>query len=909
MSDVVGRDAELRAVEAFLGPRDAGPRVLAIAGEAGIGKTTLWTSAVEDARATGSAVLVARPVESEARLSFVGLADLLSGLPDDVFVALPSPQRAALDVALLRASARRAPARRLVGTALLSLLRALAREQDVVVAVDDLQWLDTPSAAALEFALRRIGDEPIRAVLSFRPEGEEHSPVSALMSEGRVESIVLGPLSVAALHRVLARELGQAFPRPTLVRIATASGGNALHAIEIARLIVRTGDAASFFDLPVPESLRSLVAARVRSLPVSTRNVLLESAMLAKADLGVLDAEALAPAEEAGLVRIRSDERVEFVHPLYASAVYASASTARRRATHRRLADVVEDKEERGRHLALGCAGRDERVALEVEEAAEFARLRGAPDAAAELTELALRLLPPASLRHDELRLRLAEHLYLASDFWRASGVLDELCRSLEPSDLRARALLALSEIDYWRFGESASLVLCERALADARDPLLRARCFVGIASAAGTVDLPRAADAARGALELLEASLDPEPGLFAAALAARVRTDLFLGRGFDASSAAKALELEAEDPPAVVDGRVVFKLGQWCRYVDDFDGARARYAEAEAQAQAEGDESSVANILLNRVILETWAGELAAAMKLARRMVEAFAQQGVDIEAGRLWQAYVDAYAGRVEEVRLAARVVDSTEPIVVGLWSRSLGLAELAAGDPEAADRHLADALEHFDAVDFREPAIWRVHGDAIEAALSTGNPERADRLLDRFEEGARASRIPWSLAVSARCRGLVLAAAGELESALDHVERALVEHERCPMPFERARTLLARGQILRRLKRKREARASLERALEVFAQIGADLWASRTEDELRRVAVRRAPEELSATELQIARLAASGLTNKAIAEQAFVSINTVEANLRRAYRKLGIRSRAQLARELDKRPAPIS
>src|SRR5205823_2568122 len=344
----------------------------------------------------------------------------------------------------------------------------------------------------------------------------------------------------------------------------------------------------------------------------------------------------------------------------------------------------------------------------------------------------------------------------------------------------------------------------------------------------------------------------------------------------------------------------------------DDLDGARTCLEHAEQQAREEGDESSHANILLNRVIVETWAGDLAAAAELAERMHDAFGQQGVGAGAGDIWRAYVDAYAGRVESVREAAAKADPEEgePIGTALWSRCLGLAELAAGETVSADRHLAKALEVFERVAFREPAIWRVDGDAIEAALAVGDVDRAQGLLDRFEERAARSHIPWSLAVSARCRGLVHAARGELDAAAEALERALAEHERCPMPFEHARTLLVQGRLQRRLKRKRQARLALEEARELFARQGAETWLARVDDELGRVAVRRAPDELSATELRVARLAADGLTNQAIAEQVFVSVKTVESNLKRAYRKLGISSRAQLARALDRGDAqPIS
>ena len=901
MSSLVGRESELGAVETFL--RSERPRALAIVGEPGIGKTTLWQAAVEHARGQGARVLMARPTESEARLAFAGLADLLAEVPDELFARLPEPQRVGLDAALLRAASARPPQPRVVGAGFLTLLRALSGKSELVCAIDDLQWLDASSAAVVEFALRRLGEEPVRGVVSVRTTELARAPILALARDRQVEYVELGPLTVAALHRVLSQELGSTFPRPTLVRIAQAAGGNPLYAIEIARELNRRGKHDSSGGVPVPQDFDALVRARVRALPVEARDALLRAATLAQPDTETIDPLELAPAEEAGLVRVEGDGRIEFVHPLFASAVYSAAPAARIREAHGAVAALARDPEERARHLALAAPGPDAGVVQELQAAARHARMRGSPDSAAELTRLALRLLPENAPARLELQLELAEQLHLASDFPGARALLDELRRTLQPGDLRARALLTLVEIDYWRSGESAATALAEEALTDARDPVLRARCYAAIALYAGTVDLPKAAAAAREALTLLESVPDPDPGLVAAALSARVRADLFLGDGFDQETAMRALALEESGPPATVDTRVVFKLGQWLRYIDDLDGARARLEQAEQQAREEGDESSLANILLNRVIVATWAGDLAGAAELAERMLDAFGQHGVGPDAGDLWRAYVDAYAGRLESVREAAAKADPGEPMVTALWSRCLGLAELAAGETGSADRHLTEALEVFERVAFREPAIWRVDGDAIEAALAVGDVDRAQGLLARFEECAARSRIPWSLAVSARCRGLVLAARGDLDAAAEALERAVAEHEHCPMPFERARTLLVQGRLLRRLKQKRQARLALDEARELFAGQGAETWLARVDDELQRVAVRRAPAELSATELRIARLAADGLSNQAIAEQVFVSVKTVESNLKRAYRKLGISSRAQLARALDR------
>ena len=186
--------------------------------------------------------------------------------------------------------------------------------------------------------------------------------------------------------------------------------------------------------------------------------------------------------------------------------------------------------------------------------------------------------------------------------------------------------------------------------------------------------------------------------------------------------------------------------------------------------------------------------------------MSDAFEQLGVGREGIGPWRAFVDAHRGRLDAVRETVGDSPPSEPIIAMIRSRCLGLAELANGETEAANVHLSEAIETLERVDFREPAIWRVDGDAIEAALGVGELERAERLAARFQECAERSKIPWSLAVSARCRALLEAAAGDLEAAARSLERALAAQEDSPVPFELARTLLVQGQVLRRLKQKR-------------------------------------------------------------------------------------------------------
>ena len=808
MSSLIGRDAELDLGVAFLS-RGGGFAGLALVGDPGIGKTTVWEALVRRAREAGFRVLVARPANAEAELSFAALGDALAEIPAEAWDALTPPQRRALDVALLREDqVGPAPARQAVPGATLAILRRLAQDGGVLLAIDDVQWLDPESLAAFEFALRRLGDERVRLIVSVRAREESESLVRRLPRE-RLERLELGPVSLAVLHRILADRLGRVFPRPVLVRIAQASGGNALYALEIARLI-GTGSVAAD-PVPVPGDVLGLVGRRVRSLPRPTQDALLRAAALARPDLTLVDIDALGPAEEAELVRVSgSGGRIEFVHPLFASAVYASASVARRRETHRELAALVEDDEEQARHLGLSCVGPDEDAALAAEQAARGARARGASHRAVELWELALRLTPPKGRELPERRLGLGEALVLAGDFGRAAAVLLDLAAESD-GDLRARALLHLCDVTGWQSGEAAAMDLAEQAFESAVDPLLRARCMALVAVHAGTRDAERASSAAREALALLAGHEETEPALAALALAARVRADLFRGDGFDRDGAERALELEQRAvPPPAVDTRMPFKYAQWSRYVDDLERSRSLLREVESVAMDEGDESSLPNILLNRVLAELWAGEWQAAETLAEEARDLLLQSGVSTSAAGIWRTLVDAHRGRLAEVRDAvAAAGDPVEPVVRMLWARALGLVELSAGHADAADDRLAVAMSLLDEMRFREPAVWRVDGDAIEAAVAAGEFDRAEAMTTRLETSAARSGIPWTRAVGARCRGLVLAARGDLDDAMVSLERSLVEHDACPVPFERARTLLVAGRVLRRSRAKRRAR----------------------------------------------------------------------------------------------------
>ena len=283
-NDVIfGRQTELLDVEAFLRDAEPGAASLAITGNAGIGKTTIWREGIRSAPAQGYRVLKAEPTESERLLSFSGLADLLRPLPVELLESLPAVQRDALEIALLRRDAGPEGASgQVVAAALLSLVRELAAEKSLLLAVDDAQWLDAATSDALSFVVRRVDDLPVRILLSVRVTAGRPLTFEQSLPLARRRDILVGALSTAAVHDVIKRELGRSLPRPLVVQIAATSGGNALYAVEIARELDRTGPPKPGMPLPVPDELVSLMRVRVSRLPAQTRAALLVAASLSQ---------------------------------------------------------------------------------------------------------------------------------------------------------------------------------------------------------------------------------------------------------------------------------------------------------------------------------------------------------------------------------------------------------------------------------------------------------------------------------------------------------------------------------------------------------------------------------------------------------------------------------------------------
>jgi len=287
---VVGRQAELAAVDAVLAAARDGLAALVLEGEPGIGKTTVWREGIARARCQGYRVLSCRAAPAEARLSFAALSDLLAPIEGAAFESLPVPQRRALDAALLRAEPQgAAPDPRAIGTGVVSLVSELSAEAPVLLALDDVQWLDLPSARTLEFALRRVERGSVAVLATIRkPEPASRPSVVSVIADDRVHSLGLGPLSLDALNRIVEEHLGRRLPRPLLVKIEIATCGNPFYALEIARAL-NAANVTSGHALPVPDDLRDLVGSRLRRLPRLTRDALLRVSALAVPTVDLVD--------------------------------------------------------------------------------------------------------------------------------------------------------------------------------------------------------------------------------------------------------------------------------------------------------------------------------------------------------------------------------------------------------------------------------------------------------------------------------------------------------------------------------------------------------------------------------------------------------------------------------------------
>jgi DNA-binding CsgD family transcriptional regulator len=906
---VVGRDEELRAARTVL--TESKTAVVVFRGEPGIGKTTLWEAATASAAAAGRRVLVARPIEAEQRLGLATFADLLQPVAEEVAPKLPKPQRQALGAALLLAESQSGPPDpRTLGAALLGSLRLIGGDDGALLAVDDFQWTDAASRAALEFALRRLTTAHASAVLAVRV-GDANEALPGFDHQALISLVEVGPLSLGALNRLVSDRLGESLPRPLLRRLHATSGGNPLYALEIARAL-QNRPAAADEALPLPSDLDALLRERVGALAPSTRRALAAAAALSEPRVELVEREGdLQPALDAGLARI-DREVVRFTHPLLASAAYLLLTPNRQRELHNRLAAVVEDVEQRARHLALAHPGPDESVAVVLEAAAERALARGAPVAAGELLELALAQTADAQ-RRSARSVAAAEAYYRAGELAAARPLAEEAVAELAPGPGRARVLVLLASLR--RDDLSVASALAQQAWTEAQgDPAAEALAAARLSFVCGFGgNLASALEFGRLALD----RADKLPDMELAALVAEAAFMEITATGrVDPQVLARGLAAE-ERAGGFRYGRDVRQaLALRLLLEERYEEACAELEQAAANAEVHGYESQVQELLNILSEMKTRAGHPAAGAAVAARAAEIRERLGLDRASALAgyFPALAAAYLGRVQDVRALteaglAAAAEAGDLAFGTQHAAVLGFLELSLGNAEATVEVLAPIVERLAVA---APGIHPMHvpvlPNLIEALIALGRFDEAEVHLERLEARGRDLDSAWALSQAARARGLIAASRGDLTDSLAWFDKALREHERTG-PFERARTLLAHGMVQRRARQWRAARESLTAALALFEEIEAPLWAKRARAELDRIGGRSAADGLTPTEERIAQLVVAGRSNKEIANELFVSVRTVETHLTKVYAKLAVRSRTELAAHLSPKRSWIS
>ena len=968
---LVGRDAERERLRTALADAAGGtPRALVIRGDPGVGKTRLLDSAVGDAAGVDGAapgpagfrLIRVAGHEAESEIPYAALSLLLGPLLDGLG-ALPGPQAAALEGALNLGPG--AGDRLAVAVATLGLLAHAAEERPLLLGVDDAHWLDLPTLEALVFSVRRMRAEPIAVLVTARSPADTSPAVERWLTG--LPELVVGGLDLDAARRLLgphlplSRATWEATAGNPLALLELPAAGARALPVEPVRLSTRLVRAYERRLAGLPEGTRR--ALLLVAVAGSADDAVAEA--LAEQGLGVADLE---PAEEADLLGpddgTRTDDRTtghdrargpRFRHPLIRSAVYHAAAPARKRAAHRALAAVHGRREgpapaeRRAFHLAAATAGTDEEVAAQLTDAARDAAARNSHVTALALLERAARLSPTGRGRTRRL-LEAALTAQTAGSVADATPLLDLALLETDDPELIIAAHHLQCRVQMWS-GQPT----------EARDELLH------LADRTAATDPGRAA-AMRSQAALLSLTIgDQHLGLAAAARAAAEAADLpdaqrtpitlvhALGLALSGDSAgARALLAVCEPGLAAADPLTIDQLpvvaANTYASVEEPEQAR-RWLEAGVRQTRAAGAVGLLPFLLTWLAGACWRdGDWATGLTHAHAAVELAQETGWATEEPEALAVLATIEAGlgmddacREHATRALRLGSLSGIHIVEARAERALGLLELGAGRPEVAAGHLRVTGEFALAHGLGSPVLLDWAGDLAEAYARSGRPERARRALAVLEREAAAPGRPAARAVALRCTGLlhgddtggVDGAATDL--ATDAFTEALAWHERAHQPFEEARTRLCLGEHLRRRRRLAAAREALGDARRGFARLGATAWVRRAENELRAAGTRTpghrrpagrpaelrpadlrpggpadggtAPLRLTPQELQVALVVAAGATNAEAGAQLFLSPKTIEYHLSNAYRKLGIRSRAELVRAVLSAPAEAS
>ena len=912
---ILGREPERTAIGALLERARRGSHgALLVVGDAGIGKSTLLGDAVD--RATTMTVLRVAGIEAEADVAFAGLVTLLR--PIQSFVPeLTVKHRQAISGALSLSADLTNPLA--VGAATLALLAIAAETRAILLAVDDAHWLDEPTTLALTFALHRLHADPIAALIAIRSEYHDG------WRRMGFDELLVGGLDESATHALMSARAD--LHQSVSARCHAASAGNPLALLEMdARLddAQRRGERALDSPAVIGRKLTETLGRRITSLDGDAQVAALVAALADRPSVApiivALQSLGASPAgldglERAGVVTITHGE-VHFAHPLLRAAAVAIATGSARRSAHRALADALGGRpnsaERRSWHLAAAADGPDEAVALALEETAAGARGRGAPSSAATALERAARLSPAPA--------EATRRLTAAGDaYWDASAP----DRALECWRLALEATVAASDRAglAGRIGEAGAwyddnpraveFLIAESERIQTEDPhsasglLVRASMMSGIAGAMGR------------AVRLAESAVALAAGDDMAAIAARAARALALVNHGDARRAADDVEMLDGIAAGITDPDdtmlAFLQIAAFSQMVrEDWPRARSTLDAVVGGARRRGAGAVLAFAVSVRADVAWRTGRWAEARADAGVAIGfSEALYGRQASFGHALLARLDACAGHDEACRERAGLADATGAAIgltsLQMWSdAALGLLELGRSNASAAASMLDRIAVRCRAGEIGDPSFLWWQADLAEAAIATGARRLAQRTLDDLEAQQRGAPRGWAMVAIGRIRGLL--ATGDHD---DHFESSLVAATSLGAPFERARTQLCWAEADAARRPGRASRDAAD-ACAIFRSLGAMPWAARAETLLgasrsgtppRPAQQPRMTATLTASELRVALAIGRGASSREAADELYVSVRTVEFHLGNIYRKLGLRSRTELALLVDR------
>ncbi|MEQ1701169.1 MAG: AAA family ATPase [Ilumatobacteraceae bacterium] len=905
MPEVIGRRREVTAAVAHLGRAAATgqAQLLLVEGVAGIGKSTVLDAISAELDTQGFRSVRVALTAAETSLSWAGLITLSRQFDPAGRAELPAAQRVALDGVLGGDTAGSVEPT----LAAAGLAGIIAADVDVhgpmLLIVDDVQWLDHASAAALSFAVRVLASLPVAVVFASRPERRPLEPERLLPSD-RSLRIGLEGLSLVELQELLAARFGVVHRRPVLIRLHEACGGNVMHAIEVGRML---SEGHSLDVALVPQTLRALIDGELARLPDEVAEALEHVALLPRPTVALVErvlpgAESgLAAAEQLGILAER-DGRLLFAHPLLRAGLLDRIGGVRRRRLERALAEVVEDPEERVVLRAAAATGIDVQIAAELEAIGERAAALGATHVAAVRFDRSVELTPADDHGARARRLLSAGLAHTrAGDLERGAPRFAAAIAAGLPPLQDAWAVISLTTLITERDGPHASVEWLTAAAERLRgDGLAHLRLVLWRVLNLLFADLRGARAAAPAALAAARDWGDPE---FIAQAAIITETAAYLSGETVDVDRLQALLPAAPLAAATANGVVPVYLGQLLVWSDRVDASIANERTELDRALAAGHIPAEANALQSISDAYRRCGRWDDACAAMERWTDLVALTGSDpaLEGSYSDLAWLWAMRGRCDDaMRRAATAVEQTKtnPIWHLHSLANAGMAAAVCGHQQLAAEHLAAACALAEQVGFGDLCSLQFRDTWVEVLLALGRVEEGAAEAVRITELAHRAQRPRGLVQAARSRAMVAAAKGDLDEATAALDEAMHALDGFADPFERGRTLLVSGVIARRAGRRTESREQLEAARRLFESLRAVPFVERVDAELQRLGARTGRTDLlTHGELQVAQLVCDGRTNAEVAAALFITPRTVEAHLTRVYRKVGVRSRAEL------------